>query len=76
MQKNNPKIIINSLFLMKKILLISTKNFKKIIFDRNEAILSIIQTSTFSEFFLIFPYIIPVIKLYKILRKIFFITYK
>jgi len=51
---------------MKKILLISIKNFKKIIFDRNEAILSIIQTSTFSEFFLIFPYIIPVIKLYKI----------
>lgn len=74
MQKNNPKIIINSLFLMKKILLISTKNFKKIIFDRNETILSIIQTSTFLEFFLIFPYIIPVIKLYRILRKIFFIA--
>ena len=61
---------------MKKILLISTKNFKKIIFDRNEAILNIIQTSTFLEFFLIFPYIIPVIKLYKILKKIFSIKKK
>ena len=34
------------------------------------------KTSTFLEFFLIFPYIIPVIKLYKILKKIFSIKKK